>query len=205
MRFAGLISDDIKKLPVTVDYTWYDRSRGIVQWNFNNQSSTTKSFILIRGVLQNNKISEIYAFGNAFYPLYYQNFNVDFITHPESLKNVNVKTNSAPLAIIENLHSELLVAFLYTLSGGESYSVLEGGWIGIEPGGISIAIARDKGIKNFKINYEKKQCTLYNEESNTDYGCPPDPFTVHSAMFSVDDAIRELFHDHISVATVDNC
>ena len=205
MTVAGLISEDVRKPPVTVDYTWYDRSQGIVQWNFENRSSTTKSFILIRGVSQNGKVSEIYAFGDAFYPLYYHNFNVDFVKHPESLKNVNVKTNSAPLAVIENSDSELLVAFLYTLSGGESYSMLEGGWKGVEPGGISIAIAKFNGIKNFKIDYEKKQCTLYNEESNTDYKCPPDPFTVRSGIFSVDSSIKELFNDHITSSENDTC
>ena len=205
MGIAGFISEDLKKSPITVDYTWYDRSQGVVQWNFQNIGSTTRSFILIRGVSQNGNVSEIYAFGDAFYPLYYQNFNIDFITHPESLKNVNVETNSAPLAVIENSESELLVAFLYTLSGGESYSVLEAGWKGIEPGGISVALAKYKGIKNFEINYDKKQCILYNEESNTDYQCPPDPFTVKSGIFSVNNSIKELFNDNIKIASQTTC
>lgn len=205
MGIAGFISENLKKSPITVDYTWYDRSQGVVQWNFRNTGSTTRSFILIRGVSQNGNVSEIYAFGDAFYPLYYQNFNVDFVIHPESLKNVDVKTNNAPLAIIENSESEFLVAFLYTLSGGKSYSVLEAGWKSIEPGGISVALAKYREIKNFKINYDKKQCTLYNEESNTNYQCPPDPFIVRSGMFSVDKSIKKLFNDSIIVVSQDNC
>jgi hypothetical protein len=61
----------------------------------------------------------------------------------------------------------LLVAFLYTLSGGSRYSVLEGGWKGIEPGGIKIVLAKYAMTENFSIKYDEKQCTLYNEESKT--------------------------------------
>ena len=171
MRIAGFISDQLTENPVKVNYTWYDKSSGIVQWNFENMGSTTRSFILLRGIEENHKVAEIYAFGNAFYPLYYKNFNVDFITKPEALVNVSPKANNAPLAVIENSDSTLLVAFLYTLSGGSRYSVLEGGWKGMEPGGIKIVLAKYAMTENFSINYDEKQCTLYNEESKTDYNC----------------------------------
>lgn len=164
MRIAGLISEQAIENPVKVNYTWYEKAKGIIQWNFENTGSTTRSFILLRGITENNKVSEIYAFGDAFYPLYYKNFNVDFVTEPEPLANVSARTNNAPLAVIENSDSRLLVAFLYTLSGGSKYSVLEGGWTGVEPGGIKIVLAKYSGTKDFSIKYEKKQCTLYNEE-----------------------------------------
>ncbi len=199
MRIAGLISEQLVESPIKVNYTWYDRSGGIIQWNFENIGSTARSFILLRGITENNKVSGIYAFGNAFYPLYYRNFNVDFATKPEALANNSVKTNNAPLAVIENSDAMLLVAFLYTLSGGSKYSVLEGGWKGIEPGGIKIVLAKYCGVKDFSIEYEKKQCTLYNEESQTDYGCPDDPFTVKSALVKINNSIKPLFHDTISV------
>ena len=205
MRIAGLISEQAIENPVKVNYTWYDKGNGIIQWNFENTGSTTRSFILLRGITENNKVSEIYAFGDAFYPLYYKNFNVDFVTKPEPLANVSARTNNAPLAIIENSDSRLLVAFLYTLSGGSKYSVLEGGWKGVEPGGIKIVLAKYSGIKDFSIEYEKKQCTLYNEESSTDYGCPDDPFTVKSALMKVNNPIKPLFNDTISAAGDNNC
>ncbi|EQB73043.1 MAG: hypothetical protein AMDU4_FER2C00108G0002 [Ferroplasma sp. Type II] len=199
MRIAGFISDQLTENPVKVNYTWYDKSSGIVQWNFENMGSTTRSFILLRGIEENHKVSEIYAFGNAFYPLYYKNFNVDFITKPEALVNVSPKANNAPLAVIENSDSTLLVAFLYTLSGGSRYSVLEGGWKGIEPGGIKIVLAKYAMTDNFSIKYDEKQCTLYNEESKTDYGCPENPFTVRSALMKINNSIKPLFNDRISV------
>jgi len=205
MKIGGLISEQLLENPVKVNYTWYDKSSGIIQWNFENTGSTTRSFILLRGIKENNRVSEIYAFGNAFYPLYYKNFNVDFVTKPEPLPNVSARTNSAPLAVIENSDSTLLVAFLYTVSGGSKYSVLEGGWKGIEPGGIKLVLTKYCGVKDFSIEYEEKQCTLYNEESQTDYGCPDDPFTVKSALMKVNNSIKPLFHDVISVVKDENC
>jgi hypothetical protein len=205
MKIAGLISKQLIENPIKVNYTWYDRPEGIIQWNFENTGSTERSFILLRGITENNKVSEIYAFGDAFYPLYYKNFNVDFVTKPEPLANISAKTNSAPLAVIENSDSTLLVAFLYTLSGGSKYSVLEGGWKGIEPGGVKIVLAKYCGAKDFSIEYEKKQCTLYNEESQTDYGCPDDPFKVKSALLTVNNSIKPLFHDIISTVKDGNC
>ena len=52
MRIAGFISDQLTENPVKVNYTWYDKSSGIVQWNFENMGSTTRSFILLRGSLK---------------------------------------------------------------------------------------------------------------------------------------------------------
>jgi hypothetical protein len=205
MKIAGLISENVKENPIKVNYTWYDKPQGTVQWNFENTGSSTRSFILLRGITENGKVSKIYAFGDAFYPLYYQNFNADFVTKPESLKNVSVKTNSAPLAVIENSDSQLLVAFLYTLSAGSTYAMLEGGWKGIEPGGIKILLAKYLGLKSFSIEYEKKQCSLYNEESGTDYKCPDDPFTVKSALYKVSYDIKPLFNDRISPRKNENC
>ncbi|WP_337860036.1 hypothetical protein [Ferroplasma sp.] len=205
MRITGLISEQVAKQPVEVNYTWYDKAKGIIQWNFMNTSSTARSFILLRGIEENRKVSEIYAFGNAFYPLYYKNFHVNFATKPEPLANISPETNSAPLAVINNSDSILLVAFLYTLSGGTKYSVLEGGWKGIEPGGIKVVDAEFAATKNFEIKYDKKQCALYNEESNSDYPCPENPFTVKSALMNVNNSIKPLFNDTISILRSENC
>ena len=40
MRTAGFISDQLTENPVKVNYTWYDKSSGIVQWNFENMVIT---------------------------------------------------------------------------------------------------------------------------------------------------------------------
>lgn len=205
MRLTGLISEQLAAQPVEVNYTWYDKLKGIIQWNFKNTGSTTRSFILLRGIEENNKVSEVYAFGNAFYPLYYKNFHIYFATKPEPLVNISVKTNSAPLAIMKNSNSTLLVAFLYTLSAGSNFSVLEGGWSGIQPGGIKIVDAEFSGTGNFEIKYDEKQCTLYNEESDTDYPCPANPFTVRSAIMNIDSNIKPLFNDKISRVQGENC
>ena len=50
MRIAGLISEQAIENPVKVNYTWYEKAKGIIQWNFENTGSTTRSFILLRGI-----------------------------------------------------------------------------------------------------------------------------------------------------------
>ena len=199
MKIAGLISEDIKGKPITVNYTWYDKAKGLISWNFENPNNKKLSFILIRGVKENGKVSNIYTFGNAFYPLYYYNFKVEFATEPIALKSVSIKNNSAPLAIIEDRDGTLFVAFVYTLDPMEKYSMLEGGWTGVEPGGIETIIANFRDIKEFSIDYDKKQCSLYNEEAKTNYPCPPDPFNAKSGTFKIDKNVKPLFNDKIKI------
>jgi len=199
MKIAGLISENIMEKPVNVSYTWYDKSKGLISWNFENPNNKELSFILIRGIKEDNKVSNIYAFGDAFYPIYYYDFKVKFEAKPEILKNISIENNSAPLGIIENNNNTFFVAFVYTLGPMEKYSMLEGGWINIEPGGIETIMCDFKGVNEFSIDYDKNQCTLYNQEADTDYQCPPDPFNVKSGIFKINKNVKPLFNDKIDI------
>ncbi len=199
MKIAGLISEDVKEKDIISNYTWYNKEKGLISWNFENPNNKELSFILIRGINENNEVLNIYPFGDAFYPLYYYDFKVEFATRPVALKNISVKSNSAPLAIIENEDGTLFVAFLYTLNPMEKYSMLEGGWNNIEPGGIETIVANFKDVNEFSIEYDKSQCSLYNKEAGTDYQCPPDPFTVKSGVFNINKNIKPLFNDKITI------
>ncbi len=196
MNIAGLLLNPLKN--ATASYTWYDKNNGIIKWRFENPNNKTISFILLRGIKQDNNVSEIYPFGNAFYPIYYENFGTEFSLKPEPLKNIDFKTNSPPLAIFENENKTKFVAFLFTLSPGEIYEMLEGGWNNIEPGGISTVTAFYVSTRRFLITFNEEQCSMYNSESNQNYPCPGNPLSVRSALMSLRKNVKPLFNDKIS-------
>ncbi len=198
MKVAGLLSESAKIKNVSATYEWYDKKEGVIKWIFYNPNSVNMSFTLVRGVIENGKLSEIYPFGNAFYPVYYKNFGTQFALNPQPLKNVNASTNSPPLCIYKNPDGTMFAAFLFTLEGGQKYEMLEGGWTGgIVPGGIKTVTSYFNSDHRFTINFVKEQCSGYNQESGTDYPCPEDPFTVKSALMELNENVKPLFNDNI--------
>ncbi|MEM3862324.1 MAG: hypothetical protein QW203_07600, partial [Thermoplasmatales archaeon] len=77
---------------VTVNWTWYDESQGIVSWNFQNNSSEQKSVILYRSG---------YYFGNAFWPVYVNNGMTYWATSLTPLIDQGVANNTMPIGIID--------------------------------------------------------------------------------------------------------
>ena len=58
------VSGLVQQSSVTVSWSWFDQSQGIVEWTFTNQGSQRESVILLRNG---------YYFGGAFGPVYLAN------------------------------------------------------------------------------------------------------------------------------------
>ncbi|AAT42704.1 hypothetical protein [Picrophilus oshimae] len=202
MNIPGLLLNPLKN--VSVSYAWYNKQNGIIKWRFMNPNNKEISFILLRGINYNNNVSDVYPFGNAFYPVYYENFGVEFALRPVPLKNTGIESNSPPLAVFENPDDTKFVAFLFTLAPGETYEMLEGGWNGIEPGGISTVTAHYISTGRFSIKFNTDQCSLYNSEANENYPCPENPLNVRSSLMSLRKIVKPLFNDNITPVNPDN-
>lgn len=193
---------------LSVSWKWFNEAQGLVEWTFNNFGTSTSSGILLR---------DGYTFGSAFYPIYYFNssaFGTTFLAgSPTPLKDNGVESDSPPLAVIEYPTAfgsyNKLVSFVFTLAPNQSWSMLEGGFsANFTPaayGNISFISVKFNGVDDFCIDYNTAvQCQQFNTQAGTSYPCPPNPFSVKSAVFTCYTQLPNLFPDGISTGTCNN-
>ncbi len=197
---AGLIlkKDDIKKkyantANVAVSWKWYDEAQGLVEWTFVNNGASQATGLLYR---------VNYPFGNAFWCAYENNavFDTSFETSITPLVDKGVELNSAPLAIFQNPDGSLFVAFNFTLSPKQSWSMIEGGFsasllpnTGMTP---IFVPAVEVGVKSYNITYDTTNCEGYIEQTNsTGMTCPANPVLVKSMVLTLSTQIPPLTND----------
>jgi hypothetical protein len=178
--------------PVQVSWSWVSQEEGTITWKFTNPNKSQVSFVLFRGYVQSGEDTpeNLYIFGDAFYPLYYYDFGEEFqVGKPSPLSG---SVSNPPLAVIESKDGKLQVGFIFTLKAGASFSMEEGGFVGIQPAGAKTISAVYSETGKFTINYSKQiSCEQYNKQAGTDYPCPPNPFEVESAKFLISENVSE--------------
>ena len=199
-----LLSPQIQ--PMSATWEWQDQTQGLVKWTFSNPNNVQLSAILVRGVEENGQVTEIYPFGNAFWPLYWKNFGTPFITGQASpLTDQGLQINQAPLGVITDLDGKPFVAFVFTLSPKQSWSMLEGGFQGCQPAAISTEQCNFVQTSPVTIKYNQvQQCSQYNKQAGTNFPCPKNPIKVPSAVFSIQENTKPLITDPIKLAKSKN-
>jgi len=187
---------------VTVSWSWFDQSQGIVEWTFKNLGSSKESVILLRNG---------YYFGGAFGPVYLANstplcstctgsngFGVSWIyTQPVeggvSLVNGSIPplvdhgspaANAPPMAPVQFPSGEWLnFAFIFTLNPGQTWSMLEGGFSTLTP-------PYPQGVYQVSLGYGGSICVGYDPQRVKDWdaqtgtnlqGYSPNPSTFNIA------------------------
>ena len=196
MTVGGLLlaKKHVSSTEVQVSWEWYDQSQGVVKWTFVNMGDSVSSGLLFRAT---------YPFGNAFWPIYEDNpaFATSFTLMAAPLIDNGAENNSPPLAIFKNPDSSMFVAFLFTLDAGQSWSMLEGGFVdGMTPDYDSTpmfvpAVRQSSGT--FIINWDPEQCQGYNAQAGTSLPCPSNPLSVSSGVFTISQQVAPLFNDII--------
>ena len=186
---------------IQVSWKWYDQSQGIVEWTFTNTGKEVESAILVRGVGLNNQCLEPYIFGEAFFPLYHYDFNVPFTTAVQPLTDNGVENNAPPLGVLSLPNGQTTVGFIFTLSPGQSWSMLEGGFANTA-GPCNATMYPATPVSStpscYSISYNVvMQCMQYNLQAGTNYPCPPNPFQVNSILWNVPQ-VPILFQDNIT-------
>ena len=175
----------------TVSWSWFNISSGTVKWTLENNYNVTKSFVLFRNS---------YYFGNAFWPVYLHNsaFNVKFLTKPEVLKDEGTSINSAPIAVV-TLNDKPIICFVFTLSHGQTWSILEGGFSpSTPPSGFQLLEAVYQSTDEFCIKYAESQVTDWDTQTGTSLsGYSPNPSNFTVALFTCAGTYVSLFNDII--------
>jgi hypothetical protein len=187
---------------VSVSWSWYDQSQGIVKWTFTNDGSQKESVILLRNG---------YYFGGAFAPVYLANstplcsscsgtngFGTSWIyTEPTQggvcLVNGQIpplmdygspEENAPPMAPVQFSNGQWLnFAFIFTLNPGQTWSMLEGGFSTVMP-------PQPQGVYQVSLGYTGPTCVGYDPQRVKDWdtqtgtnlqGYSPNPATFNIA------------------------
>ncbi len=163
---------------VDIGWSWYDKNKGIVSWNFQNNSQLQSSVILFRNG---------YYFGNAYFPIYVENGLTKWATTLLPLDEQGIEHNSMPLAILDFGSENRIVAFVFTLAGGQKWSVLEGGFSQkMPPDNIAIYDVSLERSGTFCIGYDPRQVSEWNRQTGTNLnGYRPNPRSIKTLELSV--------------------
>ncbi len=163
---------------VSVGWSWYNKKEGIVSWNFVNNSYLESSVILFRNG---------YYFGNAYFPIYLENGLTTWATELKPLTDKGIENNSMPVAIMDFGMDKRIVAFIFTLSSGQKWSVLEGGFSEFMPPdryALFDVTLEKSGI--FCVGYDKNQVIDWDQQTGSNLkGFLPNPKSVQTLEFSV--------------------
>lgn len=163
---------------IEVNWTWFSKKNGIVSWNFTNNSYLQSSVILFRNG---------YYFGNAFFPVYLSNGITNWATTLSPLQEKGVENNTMPVAIMNFGSGNRIVAFVFTLAGGQIWSVLEGGFSErMPPANVALYDLTMERSGVFCIGYDPKQVLDWNRQTGLNMsGYSPNPKTVQTLELSV--------------------
>lgn len=160
---------------VSATWSWYDETQGLVEWTFANNAKEQKTVILLRNG---------YFFGGAFWPVYVENaeFGTSFATALSALADQGVQNNSPPLGIVDIGQGKPEVYFLFTLSAGEVWSMLEGGFSAIEtPAGIAVYEVTLKNTGEYCVGYDPQRVADWDLQTGTNLeGYSPNPGTFNT-------------------------
>jgi len=173
-RLSNLVSQSQN---VVVTWEWYDKSQGIVKWTFTNTGKTQESVILLRNG---------YYFGGAFWPVYVANpeFGVTWMTEVKPLVDNGAENNAPPIAPVTFSNGYTQVLFVFTLSGGQTWSMLEGGFNNIVPQPQGVYTLDDPVLQTWCIGYDPQRVKDWDEQTKTDMkGYQPDPDTIKTVVW----------------------
>ncbi len=184
-----LIISGVKPLlgRISVSWKWYDEKNGTVEYTFSNPGKSVRSAVLYRSG---------YYFGNAYFPVYLANkgFRTGWSENTTLTEN-GVQNNSAPVAVID-FSVKLMIAFVFTLSPGQQWSMLEGGFQSISPTDVTAYSVEFKGVADFCVEYDKEQVVDWDQQTGTTLkGYEPNPETVMTAYYSCSANYLQLFDD----------
>jgi hypothetical protein len=179
-----------------VSWEWYNEELGIIRWTLQNLGAQPSSAILFRNS---------YYFGNAYWPIYASNpgFGATFATNLESLSDKTIRSNSAPLGIVSWKQPDgsfkSIVAFVFTLSTGQSWQVLEAGFSNLKPPqniNIFEVSPVSESPADFVLAYDQEQVDSWNAQTgNLDKGYAPNPnvFNTVQVLAPPDAPFEQLF------------
>jgi len=173
-RLSNLVSQSQN---VVVTWEWYDKSQGVIKWTFTNTGKAQESVILLRNG---------YYFGGAFWPVYVANseFGVTWMNEVKPLMDNGVENNAPPIAPVTFSNGYTQVLFIFTLSGGQTWSMLEGGFNNIVPQLQGVYTVDNPVLQTWCIGYDPQRVKDWDNQTGTTLqGYSPNPNTITAVVW----------------------
>ena len=173
-RLSNLVSQSQN---VVVTWEWYDKSQGIIKWTFTNTGKAQESVILLRNG---------YYFGGAFWPVYVANseFGVTWMNQVKPLVDNGAENNAPPIAPVTFSNGYTQVLFIFTLSGGQTWSMLEGGFNNIVPQLQGVYTLDNPVLQTWCIGYDPQRVKDWDNQTGTTLqGYSPNPNTITAVVW----------------------
>jgi len=173
-RLSNLVSQSQN---VVVTWEWYDKGQGIIKWTFTNTGKAQESVILLRNG---------YYFGGAFWPVYVANseFGVTWMTEVKPLVDNGAENNAPPIAPVTFSNGYTQVLFIFTLSGGQTWSMLEGGFNNVTPQPQGVYTVGNPVLQTWCIGYDPQRVVDWDSQTGTTLqGYSPNPETITTVVW----------------------
>jgi len=173
-RLSNLVSQSQN---VVVTWEWYDKSQGVIKWTFTNTGKAQESVILLRNG---------YYFGGAFWPVYVANseFGVTWMNQVKPLVDNGAENNAPPIAPVTFSNGYTQVLFIFTLSGGQTWSMLEGGFNNIVPQLQGVYTLDNPVLQTWCIGYDPQRVKDWDNQTGTTLqGYSPNPNTITAVVW----------------------
>jgi len=165
---------------VEVTWSWTNESEGTINWQFYNPTSSQLTVLLLRNG---------YYFGNAYWPIYYQNWptTFPFIT---SITPLSVE-GTYPLGITQFSNGDMIASFLFTLSPGQTWNATETGFSSSTPPQYTAApVVTYIETETLCMTYDEAQVTQYDSQTQTSYSAySPNPKEIESVIMNAGSAL----------------
>jgi hypothetical protein len=170
---------------VEVGWAWYEKRRGVVGWGFWNSDSRQRTVILQRNS---------HYFGDAYWSLYSSNpsFQTSFLdgrAAPPALAARSVPQNAAPLGLVQfDGFQNTIVSFVFTLSPGQAWAMLEGGFsLAAPPTGAAIYGVTPLSGGEFCVTYDPQAVRDWDDQTRTRLGAyTPNPSTFNTWLLQAE-------------------
>ncbi len=178
--FESGFGSDVESIStsITANWSWNNKLLGLVSWNFKNNSMFQETAVLYRSG---------YYFGNAYFPIYIANGVTNWATRLTPLMNRGTDRNSMPTGVVDFGDGKRIIAFLFTLDPGQTWSVLEGGFnTASSPSNAVVYGVSLEKQGSFCIGYDPQQVTDYDKQTSSNLkGYSPNPTGVRTIEVSI--------------------
>ncbi|GJD09133.1 hypothetical protein Gasu2_34030 [Galdieria sulphuraria] len=171
LRFVCSVVFNSKGVEVSFAFT----GSSTVEWSFYNPTNATQSVALVRGATGSGGTVSPYVFGDAYYPAYSVDGLAEFYAEPTAS---NTQDKETPLVLMEYESNQYGVGFVFILSPGRNFTILEGGYTNLTPTCAAVVDIeyRDTAVVNIDYGF-LSQCLEFS------FICQPDPFNVTTAVY----------------------
>jgi len=164
-------------------YYIYDIYNGEVQWVLVNKTYEKKFVSLLRGAVMENHgqtyVAPKYILGNAYADVYFGNHMSYYIT---DLNDVNIHA----LGILKSPSGQRIVGAVFALPPKGVIVISEYGFIGLKSIEAELLEVIPENLNMYLIFYDHNEIISYEDASGVKVQAPPNPYTVLSFQFKID-------------------